>query len=71
MPLAAFPYTSVKDFKLKLDRYWSDQEVKYNYQAEINLRTVTGSHTETRNYTNNDEVDIVAQQPASTGDPKR
>ena len=51
-----------------LDQYWKNQEVKYDYNEEIKVRT--GSHKKKFIVDINEEdVDIVVERPASIEDP--
>ena len=59
----------VKSFAILLDKYWENQEVKYDYNEEIKVKT--GSHKR-KFILDIDEVDanIVIERPASIEDPK-
>ena len=59
---------TVKSFEILLDKYWEKQEVKYDYNEEMKVKT--GSYK--KFVLENDEVDadIVVERPASTEDPK-
>ena len=52
-----------------LDKYWENQEVKYDYNEEIKVKT--GSHKK-KFILENDEVDVdrVVERPVSIEDPK-
>ena len=60
---------TVKNFEILLDKYWENQEVKYDYNEEIKVRT--GSHKK-KFIVDIDEEDadihvrhIVVERPAS------
>ena len=52
-----------------LDKYWENQEVKYDYNEEIKVRT--GNHKKKFIVDIDEEdADIVVERPASIEDPK-
>jgi hypothetical protein len=36
----------VRQFEIKLDKYWEHQDVKFEYKASIQNKENTGNHTE-------------------------
>jgi hypothetical protein len=54
---------TVKNFETALDKHWEHQDVKFNYNAEID--TQTGSHRSLINQSENSELDIVADQASA------
>ena len=60
---------TVKSFEILLDKYWENQEVKYDYNEEI--KVTTGSHKKKFIVDIDEEdVDIVVERPASIEDSK-
>ena len=57
---------TVKSFEILLDKYWENQEVKYDYNEEI--KDMTGSHKK-KLIVDIDEEDAV-ERPASIEDPQ-
>ena len=61
----------LKSFQILLDKYWENQEVKYDYNEEIKVRT--GSHKKKFIHVvdiDEEDADIVVERPASIEDPK-
>jgi hypothetical protein len=58
----------VRQFEIRLDKYWEHQDVKFEYKASIQNEENTGNHTEISCITEEVEVDIVAesQRPQMT-----
>ena len=69
MPQELVQAKTVKSFEILLDKYWENQEVKYDYNEEIKVKT--GSHKK-KLILDIDEVDadIVVERPASREDSK-
>jgi hypothetical protein len=57
----------VRQFEIRLDKYWEHQDVKFEYKASIQNKENTGNHTEI-SCIKEVEVDIVAesQRPQMT-----
>jgi hypothetical protein len=59
----------LKSFQILLDKYWENQEVKYDYNEEIKVRT--GSHKKKFIVDIDEEdADIVVERPESIEDPQ-
>ena len=50
----------VRQFEIRLDKYWEHQDVKFEYKASIQNKENTGNHTEISCIKEEIEVDIVA-----------
>ena len=62
---------TVKSFVILLDKYWEYQEVKYDYNEEIKIKT--GSHKKMFILDIDEEdadIHVVVEKPASIEDPK-
>jgi hypothetical protein len=61
-------YVHVRQFQIRLDKYWEHQDVKFEYKASIQNKENTGNHTEISCIKEEVEVDIVAesQRPQMT-----
>ena len=57
LPSSVVNASSVNIFENRLDRFWRDQEVMFNWEADISLST--GSTESSDSVTNKEEVDIV------------
>jgi len=68
-PVHVVNSSSVNSFKNNLDRFWSNQEVYYNFRCDI---TGTGNRSLSQNMISNcievcyKEVDIEASKPVSS-----
>ena len=51
----------VRQFEIRLDKYWEHKDVKFEYKASIQNKENTGNHTEISCITEEVEVDIVAE----------
>ncbi len=59
---------TVKSFENRLDKLWSNQDIKYDHSA--NYKTTSGSQNDNVEDINEEEADIVAAMPASTVVPE-
>jgi hypothetical protein len=51
----------VRQFEIRLDKYWEHQDVKFEYKASIQNKENTRNHTEISCIKEEVEVDIVAE----------
>jgi hypothetical protein len=51
----------VRQFEIRLDKYWEHQDVKFEYKANIQNKENTGNHTEISCIKEEVEVDIVVE----------
>ena len=58
LPQSVIDAKDVRQFEIRLDKYWEHQDVKY--KASIQNKENTGNHTEISCITEEVEVDIVA-----------
>ena len=67
LPQEVINAKDVRQFEALLDKFWEDQEVKYNFKADIATRE-TGNHAGKLKHSDQEEVDIVAesQRPQMT-----
>ena len=61
LPQSAIDAKYVRQFEIRLDKYWEHQDVKFEYKASIQNEENTGNHTEISCITEEVEVDIVAE----------
>ena len=68
LPQLVIDAKDVRQFEIRLDKYWEHQDVKFEYKASIQNKENTGNHTEISCITEEVEVDIVAesQRPKMT-----
>ena len=64
LPQELEPKKPVKSFEILLDKYWGNQEVKYDYNEEIKDRT--GSHK--KKFTVDIDEEDAVERPASIED---
>ena len=68
LPQSVIDAKDVRQFEIRLDKYWEQQDVKFEYKASIQNKEYTGNHTEISYIKEEIEVDIVAesQRPQMT-----
>ena len=68
LPQSVIDAKDVRQFEIRLDKYWEHQDVKFEYKASIQNKENTGNHTEISCIKEEVEVDIVAesQRPQMT-----
>ena len=68
LPQSVIDAKDVRQFEIRLDKYWEHQDVKFDYKASIQNKENTGNHTEISYIKEEVEVDIVAesQRPQMT-----
>ena len=68
LPQSVIDAKDVRQFEIRLDKYWEHQVVKFEYKASIQKKENTGNHTEISYIKEEAEVDIVAesQRPQMT-----
>jgi hypothetical protein len=68
LPQSLIDAKDVRQFEIKLDKYWEHKDVKFEYKASIQNKENTGNHTEISCIKEEVEVDIVAesQRPQMT-----
>jgi hypothetical protein len=71
LPQSVIDAKDVKQFEIRLDKYWEHQDVKFEYKASIQNKENTRNHTEISYFfciKEEVEVDIVAesQHPQKT-----
>jgi hypothetical protein len=54
LPQSVIDAKDVRQFEIRLNKYWEHQDVEFEYKASIQNKENTGNHTEI-------EVDIVAE----------
>ena len=64
MPSELINAKTVVQFEIGLDRHWEQQEVKYDFRAElnINLRSRLGGDENLQQNKKENELDLVAEQ---------
>jgi hypothetical protein len=68
LPQSLIDAKDVRQFEIKLDKYWEHEDVKFEYKTSIQNKENTGNHTEISCITEEVEVDISGGKPASTDD---
>jgi hypothetical protein len=68
LPQSVIDAKDVRQFEIRLDKYWEHQDVKFEYKASIQNKENAGNHTEISYIKEEVEVDIVAesQRPQMT-----
>ena len=68
LPQSVIDAKDVRQFEIRLDKYWEHQDVKFEYKANIQNKDNTWNHTEISYITEEVEVDIVVenQRPRKT-----
>ena len=61
LPQSVIDAKDVRQFEAMLDKYWEQQDQKFNLKADIVIREYTGNHTGKSRYLDHEEVDIVAE----------
>ena len=61
LPQSVIDAMDVRQFEIRLDKYWEHQDVKFEYKARIQNKENTGNHTEISCIKEEVEMDIVAE----------
>jgi hypothetical protein len=61
LPQSVIDAKDVRQFEIRLDKYWEHQDVKFEYKASIQNKENTRNHTEISCIKEEVEVDIVAE----------
>ncbi|KAK6167367.1 hypothetical protein SNE40_021413 [Patella caerulea] len=69
LPQEVVAAKTVKQFENRLDKFWINQEMKYDHNEDIKLIGKCAQRNRQENI-EQEEVDIEAETPASIDDPK-
>ena len=61
LPQSVIDAKDVRQFEIRLDKYWEHQDVKFEYKASIQNKENTGHHTEISCIKEEVEVDIIVE----------
>ena len=68
LPQSVIDAKDVRQFEIRLDKYWEHQDVKFEYKASIQNKENTGNHTEYKLYQGRSRGGYSGGEPASTDD---